>query len=57
MPARDDQPMMDRLRNWAWVLAETRAAVAEPCRAPIIAIRTQEVWLAFLWRRRNSEDA
>ncbi len=42
---------MSPLENWTWVLAEARASVSEPCRAPMIAIRAYEVWALFIAKR------
>jgi hypothetical protein len=47
---RDDRPM-GPLENWTWVLAEARATVDEPCRAPMVAIRAYEVWAHFIAKR------
>jgi hypothetical protein len=47
---RDDRPM-GPLENWTWVLAEARATVSEPCRAPLVAVRTYEVWANFINKR------
>lgn len=55
MPVRDDQPEMSPLQNWSWVLAEARAHVREPFRAPIIAVQAYEAWVIFMGKPR--EDA
>lgn len=49
--------MMGKLENWALVLAEARENATEACRAPILAIQAQGVWLAFLWRRHKRDYA
>jgi hypothetical protein len=45
--------MMGPLENWTWVLAEARANVGEAHRAPLVAVRTYEVWANFISQRGN----
>ena len=47
---RDDRPM-GPLENWTWLLAEARAVIDEPTRAPMVAIRAYEVWANFIAKR------
>jgi hypothetical protein len=47
---------MGPLENWTWVLAEARAHVSEPFRAPLVAVRTYEVWANFINQRQPTRQ-